>query len=317
MTNSFYIYAPSNTKGEGNTSSQFTIQLPKKLEFHSQWYVALTNIIYSCSWDTLGTEESQYIDISWTSGIKSRMIIPSASYKSADEIIDALHKLLEENGEKMCKPKNRSKRNVDFSNTSYDSRVIEMVRLQKEILAKKQEFHREKNMEKKRRIVFERRMLVTDLRTTVLLLATYEKNIKLLGFEDRLAKYNQYLDDVVDKQQGFEDFTKRPSSTLLPTPTSAIAQPPPTTAVPPISTAAPQVAATPKTSSITTPQATTVKPPTTTTRKGTPVPETPTVPPVAEKLIERDPSLIMGLHFGAKYREEEKKNGKKLKGSTY
>ena len=113
MSSSFFIYAPSNTGGEGNTSSQFTIQLPKKLEFHSQWYVALTNIIYPCSWDTLGTEESQYFEIHWNDGLKTRMIIPNASYKDVEEFIPAFQKLL-----------------------------------------------KEKNLDKKKRIIFERRMLI-------------------------------------------------------------------------------------------------------------------------------------------------------------
>jgi len=102
MSSSFYIFLPSNVKGEGNSTSSFTVMLPKKLEFNSQWGVALTDLIYPFSFPNLGTNEDQYIDIKWNDGSNVRLYFPKMTYKSFNELANSLQTILKEGTKRLC-----------------------------------------------------------------------------------------------------------------------------------------------------------------------------------------------------------------------
>lgn len=93
---------PSNVKGENNSTSSFTVMLPKKLEFNSQWAVALTDLIYPFSFPNLGTNEEQYIDINWKDGSEVRLYFPKMTYKSFTELANSLESVLKEGAKKLC-----------------------------------------------------------------------------------------------------------------------------------------------------------------------------------------------------------------------
>jgi len=53
----FYLTLPSNTKsdtGKANTTSDFTIRLPKTIDLPGEWVVALSEITYPYSWNNIG-----------------------------------------------------------------------------------------------------------------------------------------------------------------------------------------------------------------------------------------------------------------------
>ena len=49
----FYLTLPSNTKVEGNTTSDFRVELPSAIELEGQWEVGLAEILYPGSYDTI------------------------------------------------------------------------------------------------------------------------------------------------------------------------------------------------------------------------------------------------------------------------
>ena len=105
MASSFYVYLPSNSRGENNTTSSFTVQLPKKLVFNSNWVVALTNIIYPMTWPNLGTDEHQFMDIKWKNGGNTRLYFPKMSYKNFNELSTTIQTIIKEGSKRLCKIK--------------------------------------------------------------------------------------------------------------------------------------------------------------------------------------------------------------------
>uniref|UniRef100_A0A915DPC6 Uncharacterized protein n=1 Tax=Ditylenchus dipsaci TaxID=166011 RepID=A0A915DPC6_9BILA len=108
----FYVYLPSNTKGSNNTPASFTIQLPKKLEFHATWLVGCTGIMYTNSWVTMGTERNQSITIEWADGMTTKLMLPKTTYKTKEDLLNGLKKLLQKSNDNMCSIKKRTKRNI-------------------------------------------------------------------------------------------------------------------------------------------------------------------------------------------------------------
>ena len=61
---SFYVILPSNSLPSTNKTNLFTIHLPKKLSFNSDWKVGLSVLIYPHSWPPFGAmEERHFIKI--------------------------------------------------------------------------------------------------------------------------------------------------------------------------------------------------------------------------------------------------------------
>lgn len=53
QSSQFYLTLPSNTQVEGNTTSEFRVELPSAIELEGQWEVGLAEILYPGSYDTL------------------------------------------------------------------------------------------------------------------------------------------------------------------------------------------------------------------------------------------------------------------------
>lgn len=94
MVQSFPVYLVSSTKGEKNTPSYFTVRYPKKFEFNSSWTVALTSLIYPRSWPVVGTDEQQYIDVTWNDGHLTRIELDPTTFKTVDQLVDGLQKII-------------------------------------------------------------------------------------------------------------------------------------------------------------------------------------------------------------------------------
>lgn len=90
MTSSFYVYLPSNSLGAGNTSSSFTVRLPRTLEFNSVWSVALAGLCYRRSWHTIGTRSTQYMDIHLMSAQRVRVRIPSSTHGDKTSLLTTI-----------------------------------------------------------------------------------------------------------------------------------------------------------------------------------------------------------------------------------
>ncbi|KAH7668043.1 hypothetical protein AAVH_43123 [Aphelenchoides avenae] len=96
----------------------FTQRLPKKIEFNSSWRVGLANIIYPYSWPDLGVEEYQYIDVAWTTGVKTRIWVKSTVCRTVQDMTRGLQRALDDAAGSMCKQgrkrkaSSRRKRNV-------------------------------------------------------------------------------------------------------------------------------------------------------------------------------------------------------------
>ncbi|KAH7694694.1 hypothetical protein AAVH_38255, partial [Aphelenchoides avenae] len=80
---------------ESIRTSEFTVRLPRKLEFNTPWRVGLTNIIYPYSWPNIGTDGSQYMDVEWRDGSITRVKVPSKSYRSVQDLTKAIKEALE------------------------------------------------------------------------------------------------------------------------------------------------------------------------------------------------------------------------------
>jgi hypothetical protein len=86
----FAVHLPSNTKNPPeNTASRFTIRLPRKLEFNSQWLVGLSVIQYPRTWPTF---ENQWLWIRDAIAKRNaRFNIPSRTIDTPQELVDLLN----------------------------------------------------------------------------------------------------------------------------------------------------------------------------------------------------------------------------------
>lgn len=92
MVGSFYIHLLSNTRNvTRNKTSQFTVRLPRKLEFNSAWRVGLMSIIYPYSWPNIGTAENQFIDIYWSDKTVTRIPLTTSGYASIEDLLKRLN----------------------------------------------------------------------------------------------------------------------------------------------------------------------------------------------------------------------------------
>lgn len=108
MARSFFIHLSSSVKPEENTPSAFTTHLAKKLEFNANWGVAITDMIYPHTWNTL-LEES-YLEIEWANGEHSKVNIPIHSADTAEDLAKHLSIILSKAN--VCRTKKRKKRST-------------------------------------------------------------------------------------------------------------------------------------------------------------------------------------------------------------
>jgi hypothetical protein len=100
MSNQFFVILPSNTPGfQDNAPNKFRVHLPKTIDFDGSWYCVLHSIIYTHSWQNVGTTDEQWIEVKLKNGNRIRTFIPKFSYSTADQLestlIDYIHKGLE------------------------------------------------------------------------------------------------------------------------------------------------------------------------------------------------------------------------------
>ena len=117
MVGDFYIHVVSNANGFDNKTSSFTQRLSKKLEFNGSWYVGLSNIIYPYSWPNLGTDGRQSIEVTWKTGVVTRLNVAAAAHKSCERLAESLQRLMVQGS--LCKPTveetRKRKRNVEVA----------------------------------------------------------------------------------------------------------------------------------------------------------------------------------------------------------
>lgn len=93
----FYITLPSNAHASlpTNRANNYVVILPEAFQSMDDYDVALTNFSFTHSWDTLGTNEDNYYDVSFTNydyGV--RFPIPRGSYVTVFDLINTLNNCL-------------------------------------------------------------------------------------------------------------------------------------------------------------------------------------------------------------------------------
>lgn len=107
MSNNFFMVLPSNSASyNDNKTNKFRVRLPRKLHFEGNWLCGLHSIVYPNTWPSIGTAETQYLEIYMLDGGMLRVPLPPSSYLTAQElevnlqrsIIRELQKILDEKG---------------------------------------------------------------------------------------------------------------------------------------------------------------------------------------------------------------------------
>ncbi|KAI1690903.1 hypothetical protein Ddc_24589 [Ditylenchus destructor] len=220
MSSSFYIYLPSNTKNAGNYTASFTVQLPKKLEFHSTWTVALTGIIYPYSWTTLGTESAQYMEIKWKNGKLTRLPIPSSTYSNVAEMATGLINAMKQAGNKLCNVKKRSKREAVQTAPATGLTILQAAYLFKQLREKDVEMRKARDdmkekadnilklpREQRMPLIQDRRIVVNNYNSLLSLMDRIEERLgsnRIKEYASRQAKYDSYRKEAEDKQKELE-----------------------------------------------------------------------------------------------------------------
>jgi hypothetical protein len=92
----FYLTLPSNTEPSTNTTAKFTVYLPYKIDLPGKWEVALVEIQYPFSWNNLtgrvstGDITDNWIEVTFRSGYKTVIYVPSGYYKNIQELLKAI-----------------------------------------------------------------------------------------------------------------------------------------------------------------------------------------------------------------------------------
>ncbi|KAI1710632.1 gamma-aminobutyric acid receptor subunit rho-2-like [Ditylenchus destructor] len=212
-TSSFHMYLPSNTRVEGNTTGSFTVQLPKKLEFNSTWVVGLTGIIYPHSWHNLGTESMQYIEVKLKDGSEARMMVPTSMYKNVEELISGLKSTMNEEGKKLCKIKNRVRRQAT-STTPKPMTRFQVLLLFRQLHQRDAEMRKIRSQVKEKtdnilQVPRDQRMSLIQERRT--LVDNYNNMMTIMeGIEKKLGPYN--VTDFTNRQKRYVEHREKAES---------------------------------------------------------------------------------------------------------
>lgn len=89
--NDFYLTLPSNTSPD-NTTANFSVHLPTKLDLPGKWEVALVEIQYPHSWDNIHSSggSDNVIEITFPNDAKVAVYIPPGYYGTVEELISAI-----------------------------------------------------------------------------------------------------------------------------------------------------------------------------------------------------------------------------------
>lgn len=82
----FYVILPSNSPGDGNQTSRYTVRLPDTVELDSSWTVALSSIMYPISFVAMGSEEPAWVTIHYENRRKNRVYLPAVSYSGTKDL---------------------------------------------------------------------------------------------------------------------------------------------------------------------------------------------------------------------------------------
>lgn len=90
----FYLTLPSNTSTE-NTTANFSVHLPNKLELQGKWEVALVEIQYPHSWDNIHSSDGSgqldnVLEVTFANGSKVAVHIPPGYYGTIEELIKGI-----------------------------------------------------------------------------------------------------------------------------------------------------------------------------------------------------------------------------------
>ena len=97
-SNGFYVTLPSNSSIDiypNNTLTKYIVRLPRTLYLKEGFEVALAEIMYPVSWNTMSDPNSYAIDVVDLKQIKfTTLFIPQAHYQSIEELINKINEVL-------------------------------------------------------------------------------------------------------------------------------------------------------------------------------------------------------------------------------
>ena len=93
--NDFYITLPSNTSPT-DTTANFSIFPPQKINLPGKWEVALVEIQYPHSWNNIygnrsKTQADNWIDVQYGQNKNITVFVPPGYYDTIQELLDAIH----------------------------------------------------------------------------------------------------------------------------------------------------------------------------------------------------------------------------------
>ncbi len=92
--NDFYLTLPSNTTSQ-NTTANFSVHLPQKLNLQGKWEVALVEIQYPYSWENISGKQNKptidnWIDVTFENNFLATVYVPPGYYGSIFELVAAI-----------------------------------------------------------------------------------------------------------------------------------------------------------------------------------------------------------------------------------
>ncbi len=93
--NDFYLTLPSNvTTDIRNTTSNFSVYLPNKLELQGKWEVALAEIQYPFTWNNIHGPlyefRDNWIDVTFINGYLTTIFVPVGYYGTVEKLLKAI-----------------------------------------------------------------------------------------------------------------------------------------------------------------------------------------------------------------------------------
>ncbi|MCP4493002.1 MAG: hypothetical protein GY820_37735 [Gammaproteobacteria bacterium] len=92
----FFITLPSNTKVEGNKTSDYRCPLAHPVDIDGQWQVGLAGIQYPSTWENVFSGEWLEFNLRSTELKMVRITIPRGKYETIEVLINKINELLDE-----------------------------------------------------------------------------------------------------------------------------------------------------------------------------------------------------------------------------
>ncbi|MCP4259267.1 MAG: hypothetical protein GY774_17420 [Planctomycetes bacterium] len=117
--NDFYLTLPSNASLL-NTTANFSVHLPQKLNLQGRWEVALVEIQYPFSWNNIGGsgdyDKGNWIDVTFQNETTATILIPPGYYSNIHELLVGIEYGKEQAGENVQKSLETTDFNAEESN---------------------------------------------------------------------------------------------------------------------------------------------------------------------------------------------------------